>query len=300
MNGARIFIALTLLALPAVAVPLVRRGGHPKRWAVLMAVTLGGGFVLLQLALVHASLPVVFDLIGASTFAEVCRRLGGHLLGASPAGSVVAGSSAVVILVASIWHARRVTVINRQLLRHAEAAGRPVRVEDVDVLSVPVASVVALALPGSSPRVVLSHGLIASLREAELAVVVSHEIAHLRHHHARFFILGAAVAGGTRFLPWMGASERALRLALERWADEDVLRGRPERRQPLRWALTELTVSGRRPDLGLQARMGSTASQPPAFQVWGPWSVALGVVPLLAGVTGTLVAHVLDIARLAQ
>jgi hypothetical protein len=68
-------------------------------------------------------------------------------------------------------------------------------------------------------RVLVSRGLLAVLDDDEQAAVVAHEGAHLRHGHALFVVaIDLAVALNPLLQP-MGDD---VRLAVERWADEDA------------------------------------------------------------------------------
>ena len=76
----------------------------------------------------------------------------------------------------------------------------------------------AVAVPGHHGGVLVSKGLMRMLSREELQVVFRHEHSHLRHRHHVYTVLGAfAVA----VFPPLNSLHRALRLALERWADED-------------------------------------------------------------------------------
>ncbi|MEU0490824.1 M56 family metallopeptidase [Nocardiopsis sp. NPDC006139] len=78
---------------------------------------------------------------------------------------------------------------------------------------------IALAVPGYRGGVLVSRGLMRLLTRDQLQVVFRHEHAHLRHRHHVYTTLGALSAA---VFPPLGTLQKSLRLALERWADEDA------------------------------------------------------------------------------
>lgn len=78
---------------------------------------------------------------------------------------------------------------------------------------------IAVAVPGRHGGVIVSRGLLRDLSPEELHVVFQHEASHLRHRHHRYLAAGALAAA---VLPPLRALDGRLRLAVERWADEDA------------------------------------------------------------------------------
>ncbi|NKY99081.1 M56 family metallopeptidase [Nocardiopsis alborubida] len=78
---------------------------------------------------------------------------------------------------------------------------------------------VAVAVPGRRGGVLLSKGMMRMLSRQELQVVFRHEHSHLRHRHHVYTVLGAFSAA---IFPPLNSLHRSLRLAVERWADEDA------------------------------------------------------------------------------
>ncbi|MEU5988784.1 M56 family metallopeptidase [Spirillospora sp. NPDC047418] len=78
---------------------------------------------------------------------------------------------------------------------------------------------IAVAVPGRHGGVIVSRGLLRDLSPGELHVVFQHEASHLRHRHHRYLAAGALAAA---VLPPLRALDGRLRLAVERWADEDA------------------------------------------------------------------------------
>lgn len=77
----------------------------------------------------------------------------------------------------------------------------------------------ALAIPARGGRILISTALRDLLTREELAVVYQHEQAHLdRKHHVYMGLVHALVV----VLPVLSRLEPAMRLAVERWADEEA------------------------------------------------------------------------------
>ena len=77
----------------------------------------------------------------------------------------------------------------------------------------------AYAIGGRRGRIVVTSGMLRLLEPAEQAVLVAHERSHLRHRHNRYTTLAVVAAAA---VPPLRFVSRRLRLALERWADEDA------------------------------------------------------------------------------
>ena len=297
MNGARIILSLALLGLPALFLPWIGRTRRPEAWAGVSVVSLGAGFVLFLAAMFHAVLPLAFAALGQAELAAACRKLGGHLFGAAAPFSAFAGLLAVVIMVQSTRGVRRLVQAN-QSLQLGEELGVRGRVGGVDVVSIPTPEPVALAVPGGNPLVLMSRGVLKSLALPQAAAVVRHEMAHLRHHHRWFLVMGSLVRSGLWFVPWVRTSERALHLSLERWADEEAAGGRRERWVHLREAIARLSPSGDHPRDLWEARLAAaerSASGAGMPGEWRWWVVAAAVLPLVVTLTATLVFHLNEV-----
>lgn len=111
--------------------------------------------------------------------------------------------------------------------RSALCAVREVRLlgPDVDGLIVVEDSrPVAFAVPG---RMVVSRGLLRGLDADERRAVLAHEESHVRHRHYLHVQLAAVAAAAQ---PLLRPVLPAVRLAVERWADEDAVRAVGRRR----------------------------------------------------------------------
>jgi len=77
----------------------------------------------------------------------------------------------------------------------------------------------AYAVAGLRGRIVISTAMLAALSEPERRVLLAHERAHLVHHHHLWIQLSEIAAAANPLLRRLPA---AVRLAAERWADEDA------------------------------------------------------------------------------
>lgn len=300
MNGTRLLLSVALVTFPAVAFPAVRKTSRPRAWTIAIAGSLGGGLALIEASLIHASLPLVFSSFGLDRLAQACRALGGHVLGAvSPVG-VLAGLAAVVIAVAGFTRAAA-TLRAQAAIRSGVVLGDVTAFGEHEAILLPMAERLAVAVPGATPRVVLSSRLVQLLKRPELDAVLRHEMAHIRHHHLRFLLLAQAVGSGLRFLPWARRSTQALRLALERWADEDAAAMSAEERAHVRSALDK--VAGLGPSAFAADRL--RALGPPEVgrvrvQAWAWATAATATLPIAMGLSITLVTHLNRVAHLAS
>ena len=302
MNGARIILSLALLGLPALFLPWICRTRRPEAWAGVSVVSLGAGFVLFLAAMFHAVLPLAFAALGQFELAEACRKLGGHLFGAAAPFSAFAGLLSVLIMVQAARGVRRLVQAN-QYLHAGEEFGVRGRVGGVDVVSIPTPEPVALAVPGGNPLVLMSRGALKSLALPQVAAVVRHEMAHLRHHHRWFLVMGTLVRRGLWFVPWVRASERSLHLALERWADEEAAGGRKERWVHLREAIARLSPSGDYSHGLWEARLAAaerSANGAGMSGEWRWWVVAAAVAPVVFTLAVTLVVHLNEVFLVAR
>ncbi|MEV7544890.1 M56 family metallopeptidase [Streptomyces sp. NPDC089915] len=85
----------------------------------------------------------------------------------------------------------------------------------------------AYAMPGLPGRIVISHGMLDALDPAGHEILLSHERAHLRHHHYAFVSLTQLAAAAN---PLLRPLARAVAYTVERWADEHAARHTGNRR----------------------------------------------------------------------
>lgn len=99
-----------------------------------------------------------------------------------------------------------------------------------DVVLVPVPAPLAYGLTGPRDQIVVSQGLREVLDDEAFELVVRHEHAHLRGQHGRYLALATIVEAAMGWSRSILRSCAVLRLALERWADEEAAGHDHERR----------------------------------------------------------------------
>lgn len=220
MSALLVLAGIGLLALPGVAAPTARFL-NPSEWGRLNRWALRLGFGAVQLGLILMAAPTVLRASGIESVADACHRVLGPVLpGGAVTGWLSASASVALVAVARITRAR-----SRRVQRDARIEpwlGEHQPISGASVVLLPTDALVAYATPGAPPQVVLSRGLADALSTDELDAVVAHELAHLRNRHHRDLVFAAAVDATLGWLPGVRASTGALRLSLERWADEEA------------------------------------------------------------------------------
>ena len=240
MSAILLVVGLALLWLPGVVASLGRHL-EPSEWRRLNRVAIRLGFVMVALGPLLAAVPLVLDAARVHSVADVCH----HLLGpAAPGGAIVSWASLTIsgalFAVAGAAHRR-----SRRLQRAARIErwfGDHTRLSDATLVVLPTDCVVAYATPGSPAQVVVSRGLTNALGPDELDAVVRHELAHLRNRHDRDLVFAGVVDATLGWIPGLRASTAALRLSIERSADEEAS-DLPGAREATRRALLKTTTT---------------------------------------------------------
>ena len=189
---------------PSAAVPLLAAG------SLISAASIGLVLVLLGLAVV-GRVPPVADFGGWSV---------DTLEVAVPVPAVVgaaAAALAVVLIGRTLHRAGRILLLLSRadrLSRRLRGGGGPIVVVDDDAAD-------AFTLAGVKGCVVISRGLLDALGPADRRMLTGHEMSHLRRrHHLYVHAVDLAVAAN----PLLTRAAGAVRLGVERWADEDAAR----------------------------------------------------------------------------
>ena len=222
-------VLLLVCGMLAVAMPGIRPQvmlAAAPRWFVRLAVlSVGLGVSAIVGALVlSASVGAMHLLLGVGVTPV------DHLAPEGALGSIAAA-------VAFVW------ILGRTLLLvHRAARGRRAgRVDDwlgdhqptgdLDVVIIPTDAAVAYNIPGRRPQIVISEGLRNRLPSEVLSFVLDHERAHLRARDRWVTLLATALETAFVFAPGAGRTAMALRIALERAADETAAGRQLARRQ---------------------------------------------------------------------
>lgn len=288
---------ITILAgsgLGMVALPfLLRRLGRrlqPGHWSALCAIALAGGTVLVVGAGLLASLSTALRVVGLPRAARSCDAMFGHLV---PSGSPLALAALGVTLSVLALGFRALYCFHQDVKRSWVEPGIGSRLRrdgPFEVVVLDDSRRRALCVPATSGRrsqVLLTTGLIDALPPAQLDVVCAHEEAHIRLAHGSFRALASAVEQGMWFWPPAKASAKALRLSLERWADETATGSAPLARACLRSALLSVAIDEQHSALaafsvldGLVERLSAMSGPAQANQarVWWPVLLSPGLL----------------------
>lgn len=207
-----VYLSLLLVTLFVALAPALARRLPPPAGAWLITLGVVAAALATNLALVLLSLPLIGQLapiaeVGgwSSTVLEVNDPVRTPIAVAASAGLVVAllraGRAGVNMRRARGW--------SRELAKSLPV-GRELVVVDEPARY-------AFALPGRSPHIVASRGLLRALDASGRRAVLAHERAHLRHRHDLHLAIVNICAAAC---PVAGGLPRAARLACERWADE--------------------------------------------------------------------------------
>lgn len=207
-------LGLVIPAGAALVIGLSVAGSHRHLHPRLAATTLVTAAGACTLAVMAAMATVAVGFLATAPWTEEnlpwCTDLYRTHDEISPWLGIPAGGAVVWMVVAaagSYWRDRR-------SLWHAGAS-------DAELTVLPDEQPQAYALGGRRGHIVVSAGMLRLLSASERRVLLAHERSHLRNrHHGYIAVAGAARAA----LPLLAPVSKRLRLAVERWADEDAAR----------------------------------------------------------------------------
>jgi bla regulator protein blaR1 len=199
----------------------------------------------------------------------------------------VAGIVALIVL-ATLLGTGLLQLVRQARLRRAIA-------DPSEVVIVDDRRLVAVAVAGGAGHIVVSTAMLDLLDDDEMAVLLSHERAHLRCRHDRYR-LATSVAVGS--LPVLWPLRRLVRYTTERWADEEAAREIGNRALVAR-TLTKTALAVHERGSGAMALSGRGVAarvhallEPPTGGASGPhgWHATSAVL-----VVGTVLASVVQL-----
>lgn len=292
MNLLLIVMGVVFLAVPGA---LAARLGPvaPGRWARFCraSLTVGSGLVVTGLAL--WGVPALMHVVDGTGIGAFCDGA----VHALPLGGVYIATAMLIvagIVGAGLLRAANVAVRGLRDARIDPYIGRHRRVAEFDVVVVPSTRLLACAVTGPEPQIVLSDALIGQLEPEQVRAVVRHEMAHHRLRHRQYLVLASAIDRVLGWAPFVRSSTRSLREALEHWADEVSTAGSPQQVECLRSALTRIgAVDGTTPVRAAVGRRLGRLDRSHRAEDALAWPFYLGaVVVSLAAVSALTLASV--------
>lgn len=284
---------------------------HPAYQAKLVASGLLSGFVLVEAGLWLWATPTVLETIGRPDLAAACEEM---LIGGVPGGH----AGGILALISAVWIGSRAAagfmrtrcVQDEYRVESSIADTRHCGTHDLVVL--PSSQPFAYAVGGKPAQVVISQGVIDGLPASSVAAIIAHEVAHVRNRHHYYLLLASAVCTALGRLPFVRTGGDRLRLALERWADEEAAGMVPRGRDGVRLALVSMaTAITSRPAVTafggadmIAARLRALGDVPPPSErlprvaVLGAIAVLVAASSVAAGfATHGLVAALADLSQ---
>ncbi len=291
-----VVVGLAMLAVPGA---FRTRLQHltPGQWARVCRNSLLTGSGLLVAGLSLWGIPAVLHAADGTGISAFCDGA----VHALPIGGVYVATAMLVVatgLAAGLVRAVLVALRGLSDARVDPFIGRHRQVGEFDVVVVPSTRLVACAVSGSHPQIVLSDALVDHLEADQVQAVVRHEMAHHRLRHRRYLVLASAIDRALGWLPFVRSSTRSLRDALEHWADDVSTAGSQRRVEGLRSALSRIgTVDGTTPvKYAIDRRIGHLDRRTPARGRGTARTVYLAAAAAsIAAVSGLVVASALQL-----
>jgi Zn-dependent protease with chaperone function len=282
---------LGLLGLPACARPLGRRL-PPAEWARVCAGLLAAGAGVVEASLAIQAAPTMLRMAGLEEIADLCEHVAP---GGAGLGTVAAIAAGVIALLA--WRSALGVRRRHRTARVEQEIGWHGQLGDHRLVVLPSEELVAFSTAGRPGQVVMSRGLIAALSVDELAAVLRHEVAHVRHRHQRYLLLARIVEGSLGLLPTVRCGVTALRCAVERWADEAAAGSDSSERASVHAALLRVAELAAIPDITAFTTPETVAERLEALRSAPTHGLAVGrrlLVYLPAGLLLVASAAVMD------
>ncbi len=247
--AAAVLAGLGFLALPG-ALALLGKELAPRTWSLACLVAMLAGPVLLVAALVPVSSAATLAAAGVLALSRSCAAMLGNVV---PGGEAVATAGllgAGLALSGGLRALRRSMRARHRAHVEAGLGARLTTEGPFEVVVLDDARPAAFSVPGrrsEGGQIVLTAGLIDLLPTGGLELVRAHEAAHLRHRHAAYLAATHAVEQAIGFFAPARRSAAALRLALERWADEDAAGADRNRRARLSATLVAAAMGASHP-----------------------------------------------------
>lgn len=278
-------VGVMALTLPGMR-PRLSLRGNPSCFVRLDALALGLGVTTVATGLaVSATIGAMYFAAGGSG-----PWYGSHPAPGGSAASLVSAALLGAMITRGARFMRRVRQA-RGVARVEGWLGRHHDCGDHDLVYVPTPAPVAYSVHGARPQVVISDDLAALLGTDGLSFVIDHERAHLRRRHQRYLLLAALVDALAGHVASVARSTLALRLAVERAADEEAAGADARRRRrfaaSLRLLAATPSLPGADPE-SLRYRAHHLRSAPAGPAVHREVVAAIGIVVLGAILTATM------------
>lgn len=232
---------MLVLGAPGWASGLSKRG-HPADWARQGLALQLTGLALVEAGLLLWATPALLDAMGAADLAVICRRMLGGLLPGGWLGGAGAGLLALTVVWLAAGGSWRIMAAQRRL-RVERCMGAHHRREDFDLVVVPTGELLAYAVAGRPPQVVLSRGLLQAVDAEVVEAITAHEAVHVRRRHYRFLLAVGAVEAAFGWYRPAARGSQVIRFMLERWSDEEAVVTSSIGRDGLRRALVAVAMT---------------------------------------------------------
>ncbi len=236
MSAGLLVVGVIALMLPGLRSAHLWRG-RPHAFVLMNAVALLLGLVAVSFGLaVYVGVGIVHLAAGASLL-----TYDGHLAPGGLSASITSAGLLAYLVLRAVGAVR--SAAHAVASARAESwLGEHTAHHDHAVVVVPTDAVVAYAVDGGERQVVISEGLRDLVDSETVDFVIDHERAHLRRGHRRYLLLARIIDAAFGRASAVTRSTLALRLAIERVADEDAAGLDPDRRQHASAGLERLSV----------------------------------------------------------